>query len=63
MITRYITNGTLYHEDGSIDRKVEVYCLSTDVKPTNVPNSTMCYEMDTKKAFMFDATSASWMEQ
>ena len=63
MITRYITSGTLYHDDGSIDKKVEVYALSTDDKPTNVPNSAICYEMDTQKIYMFDKENSTWIEQ
>lgn len=37
--------------------------LSTDEKPVNVPNTSTFYEMDTKKAFMFDAQNQKWLEQ
>lgn len=38
--------------------------LSTEVKPTvNVPNASICYEMDTKKSYMFDAINSQWREQ
>ena len=63
MITRHITTTTLYHADGSIGRKVELYGKSTDEKPTNVPNSTPFYEMDTGKVFMYDGETCSWVEQ
>lgn len=63
MVTRYMTSGTLYHADGSIDKRVELYGLSTDEKPVNVPNSTPFYEMDTGKVFMFDTTTSAWLEQ
>ena len=41
----------------------ELYGLSTDVKPTNVNNASLFYEMDTKKIFMFDETNERWLEQ
>lgn len=37
--------------------------LSTDAKPTNVPNTSTFYEMDTKKVFFFDEQNAVWVEQ
>jgi len=37
-------------------------CLSTDTKPTKVPNGTICYVMDTKKYYMFDAENTQWRE-
>lgn len=37
--------------------------LSTDDKPMNVANSSIFYEMDTKKLFMFDAQNKVWLEQ
>lgn len=37
--------------------------LSTDDKPMNVANSSIFYEMDTKKMFMFDAQNKVWLEQ
>lgn len=40
------------------------YCLSTDAKPfVGVMNGTTLYEMDTKKVYMFDAETESWLEQ
>ena len=38
--------------------------LSTDVKPIeNVPNSSIFYEMDTQKFYMFDAGNKRWILQ
>lgn len=41
----------------------EVYGLSTDVKPTNVGNASVFYEMDTKKMYLFDKQNGVWLEQ
>ena len=41
----------------------EMYGLSTDEKPTDVGNSSMFYEIDTKKLYMFDAQNKTWNEQ
>lgn len=40
----------------------EVYGLSTDVKPTNVPNGSIFVEMDTSKLYTFDADGNRWNE-
>lgn len=64
MITRHVTTGTLYHDDGSVDKKVEYFGLSTDTKPTtNVPNSAPFLEMDTGKVYLFDAANSAWLPQ
>jgi hypothetical protein len=41
----------------------EIYGLSTDVKPMDVNNASVFYEMDTKKVFMFDEQNSVWIEQ
>lgn len=38
----------------------ELYGLSTDTKPTAVPNGSVFLEMDTKAVFIFDAEGAKW---
>lgn len=38
------------------------FCLSTDTKPTDVPNGSFCVEMDTGKRYFFDAEFESWEE-
>ena len=37
--------------------------LSTDEKPTNVPNASTFYEMDTKTLHLFDAENGEWRAQ
>lgn len=37
--------------------------LSTDTKPTDVPNGSEFREMDTGKDFMYDEESGDWKEQ
>lgn len=40
----------------------EVYCLSTDNKPSDVPNGSICVEIDTGKLYLYDADGAQWTE-
>lgn len=43
---------------------LELYGKSTDEKPVyNIPNASVFYEMDTKKVFMFDGDTMTWLEQ
>ena len=37
--------------------------LSTDTKPTGVPNASSFYEMDTKALYLFDAQNGVWLAQ
>ena len=37
--------------------------LSSDEKPTDVPNTSSFYEMDTKTLFLFDAQNGVWLQQ
>ena len=37
--------------------------LSSDPKPTGVPNTSSFYEMDTKKLYLYDAQNGAWLEQ
>ena len=41
----------------------EIYGLSTDNKPTNVPNASIFYEMDSKVMYLFDGENQEWLEQ
>lgn len=41
----------------------ELYGLAKDTKPTDVPNASLFYEMDTKKMYLFCAESKTWLEQ
>ena len=36
--------------------------LSADTKPTDVMNGATFYEMDTRKAYMFDKQNGIWYE-
>ncbi len=39
----------------------EVYCLSTDTKPTKgMTNGSTLFEMDTSNAFSFDEENVTW---
>ena len=59
-----------YEQDGA---RLSFYGLSTDDKPTTVeyvkgntlkvPNGSTLYEMDSKKVFMFNEASSTWVEQ
>ena len=40
----------------------EVYCLSTDSKPTDMPNGSICVEMDTGKLYLYDEAGTQWVE-
>ena len=42
---------------------VEVYCLSTDEKPMDVPNATPALEMDTGDVYLFDEANQDWLIQ
>lgn len=48
-------------------RYVEIYCLSTDTKPTTgIVTGSFCMEVDTGKTFLFNEEAASdskWVEQ
>lgn len=39
----------------------EVYGLSTDTKPTDVPNGSIFVEMDTSTIYVFDEASSDWL--
>lgn len=47
----------------ALDTPVQVYLLSKDEKPIGVKNGSVCYEIDTKKIFMFDEENKEWIEQ
>ena len=43
-------------------KATEYYGLSTDTKPTEVPNGSVFLEMNTGKVFVYDAQNATWIE-
>lgn len=44
------------------DEPAMVYCVSGDDKPLDVPNGSMCMEMDTSKVYLYDEESQTWHE-
>ena len=51
-----VTNAT---SDGMF---AKLYGLSTDTKPTDVPNASRFFEINTGKLYMFDAENHQWYE-
>lgn len=51
------TTTNVYGATGAI---VEIYCLSTDTKPTNVANGSKCIETDTSTLYIFDEENKVW---
>lgn len=51
--------------DGSVTvlNVSEVWCKSTESKPTNVADGSVAVEKDTGKVFFFDEDSSEWVEQ
>jgi hypothetical protein len=67
MVTEIIKSKDGYvsvHGNGLRAIHSEYYCLSTDPKPYDgVENADVLYEMDTKKAYLYDADNGIWIEQ
>lgn len=55
-------NSTDYLINGDFVIGMQGVCLSSDTKPTNVPNGSILVEMDTKKIYIFDADNSQWRE-
>lgn len=49
-----ITNNTSYI------KRAKLYGLSSDVKPTDLPNASTFLEIDTSKKYWYDAESSEW---
>ena len=44
--------------------KPEIFCLSTDAKPTeNLATGSILVEVDTGKVYFFNSASTTWVEQ
>ena len=41
--------------------KTDIFCKSTDTKPTNVPNGTTLTEIDTGDTYIFSAATDEWL--
>ena len=52
--SEYATADTMYKE---------IFCLSSDTKPTDVANGSLAIEIDTGKEFRFDAENETWYDQ
>lgn len=66
MITRFVEiDGDDHGYTGTkMTKRSEYYGKSTDTKPkSGVANADIFYEMDTQKAFLFDADINEWLEQ
>lgn len=46
----------------TVNTALDLRGLSTDPKPTNVPNGSTVWEMDTGKIFAFDKENNLWRE-
>lgn len=46
----------------AFDAQKEIYCLSTDTKPDDMPNGSICVEMDTGKLYLYDEEGTQWVE-
>lgn len=65
MITRVLSiggNDVSVNQSGELRKHIEYYGKSTDDKPTNAKNADTFYEMDTKKAYIFDEESKEWVD-
>ena len=51
---------TLRLEKGT--QLVELVCLSTDTKPTEYLNGSLCLEMDTGDFYAYDADDETWQK-
>lgn len=64
MVTVIVNKEKLISKPNPSGRQyVEVYCLSTDEKPKDVPNATPAMEMDTGDVFLFDEQNNTWLAQ
>lgn len=62
MITKY-QSGPYNVSDDGVKALVEVYCLSTDAKPTeDIANGSTCVEIDTGKVYLFNEAASAWVE-
>lgn len=65
MVTKFLDiNGSAIVPSEGYRRQATIYGLSKDTKPTeNVKNADIFYEMDTKKVFLFNQESKTWLAQ
>ncbi len=46
----------------AFEQPKEIYGLSTDTKPTDVPNGSVFVEMDTSTLYVFDKDATDWLQ-
>ena len=52
------------YDGNSVDkRRKEIMCLSTDTKPTDLSNGSVCLEIDTGKLYVWNEAGEAWAEQ
>ena len=58
------TNKSFQYFGGDIITKCEVFCKSTDAKPTeDIPNGASLTEIDTGNFYFFDGETSQWVLQ
>lgn len=63
MVTTKYRSETFISEGKTRNDVCEVFCLSTDTKPTEgIGNGSLLVEMDTSTLYAFDGENDTWME-
>lgn len=58
------TNKSSQYFGGDVINKCEVFCLSTDTKPTtDIPNGASLTEIDTGNYYLFNESGSAWVFQ
>ena len=58
------TNKSFQYFGGDLITKFEVFCKSTDAKPTEgIPNGASLTEIDTGNFYFFDGDTSQWVLQ
>ena len=58
------TNKSYQYFGGELITKCEVFCKSTDIKPTEgIPNGASLTEIDTGNFYFFDGEAGEWIFQ
>jgi hypothetical protein len=57
-------NKSYQYYGGAVIVKYEVFCLSTDTKPTtDIPNGASLTEIDTGNFYLFNGDTSAWVFQ
>ena len=58
------TNKSYQYYGGAVTVKCDVFCKSTDTKPTEgIPNGASLTEIDTGNFYFFDGDTSQWVLQ